>query len=519
MPVSAESSPDSKLGQEPAVVDAVEVTTTTATGSPRVVVSKDESIIDVALTQQQAQEHRQWHEDRIRRRLLNEYEQRGRALSEIVSNNLDTPLRLNAIRVVGAKHTRTDFLARIAAPFLSDDKDDSQRAYSDTLRGVLQKTRGFREALQKFDIFSEIEEGLESSPGVMNTDQDVDLIVKVKEGSKYFLRTATDVGDGEGSATATARIRNAFGGGETLEGNASFGTRTKSSFQVRAATPLFADPTTTLSLSAFAIERDLSYFASCRERVRGGRLSFRGLSALGEHEVAYEGALRNLCDVGKNASMTIRNAAGLSVKSALSHTLLRDTRDDPFIATRGMYTRLVQEYAGLGGDATFIKSENEAQISRPIGGGCTLSLALRGGLLYPLGGKPSHMLDRFHLGGPTSVRMFKMNGLGPRDNNDFVGGDLQWAAGLSLITTIPKRPDWPLKGHVFLNAGRLVSFDKTLARSFNTLLHQPAVSAGVGLMYKHSIVRLEFNVGMPIVAHEGDGVRKGFQVGLGLHFL
>lgn len=133
---------------------------------------------------------------------------------------------------------------------------------------------------------------------------------------------------------------------------------------------------------------------------------------------------------------SIRNAAGLSVKSALSHTLLRDTRDDPFIATRGMYTRLVQEYAGLGGDATFIKSENEAQISRPIGGGCvsrlydlscqvsglypdsqTLSLALRGGLLYPLGGKPSHMLDRFHLGGPTSVRMFKMNGLGPRDNS------------------------------------------------------------------------------------------------------
>lgn len=88
MPVSAESSPDSKLGQEPAVVDAVEVTTTTATGSPRVVVSKDESIIDVALTQQQAQEHRQWHEDRIRRRLLNEYEQRGRALSEIVCRRL-----------------------------------------------------------------------------------------------------------------------------------------------------------------------------------------------------------------------------------------------------------------------------------------------------------------------------------------------------------------------------------------------------------------------------------------------
>lgn len=58
-----------------------------------------------------------------------------------------------------------------------------------------------------------------------------------------------------------------------------------------------------------------------------------------------------------------------------------------------------------------------------------------------------------------------------------------------------------------------------LSTSVAQLAREPAVSAGLGLMYKHSIVRLEFNVGMPIAAHKGDGVRKGFQVGLGLHFL
>ena len=70
----------------------------------------------------------------------------------------------------------------------------------------------------------------------------------------------------------------------------------------------------------------------------------------------------------------IRNAAGLSVKSAISHTLLRDTRDDPFIASRGSYFRLMQEYAGLGGDASFFKTETETQFSRPIGAGCVSAL-------------------------------------------------------------------------------------------------------------------------------------------------
>lgn len=68
----------------------------------------------------------------------------------------------------------------------------------------MQKTRGFTDALQKLDIFSEIEAGLENAPGVMNDEQDVDLVVKVRESGKYFLKTASDVGDGEGSAVCGA---------------------------------------------------------------------------------------------------------------------------------------------------------------------------------------------------------------------------------------------------------------------------------------------------------------------------
>lgn len=43
---------------------------------------------------------------------------------------------------------------------------------------------------------------------------------------------------------------------------------------------------------------------------------------------------------------------------------------------------------------------------------------------------------------------------------DSLGGDLFWAAGVSVISDIPKRPQWPVKSHLFVNAGRLDTMDK-----------------------------------------------------------
>lgn len=40
---------------------------------------------------------------------------------------------------------------------------------------------------------------------------------------------------------------------------------------------------------------------------------------------------------------------------------------------------------------------------------------------------------------------------------DSLGGDVHWSAGVSLISDIPKKPHWPVKTHLFLNAGKLDS--------------------------------------------------------------
>ena len=82
------------------------------------------------------------------------------------------------------------------------------------------------------------------------------------------------------------------------------------------------------------------------------------------------------------------------------------------------------------------------------------------------------------LGGPTCVRMFRLNSLGPKQQrtwtpncrhaadfaDDSLGGDAYWAAGLSVMAPIPWRPEWPLKLHSFLNAGQLTQLSPSTLR-------------------------------------------------------
>lgn len=50
---------------------------------------------------------------------------------------------------------------------------------------------------------------------------------------------------------------------------------------------------------------------------------------------------------------------------------------------------------------------------------------------------------------------------------DSIGGELMWAGGVSFVSDIPKKEHWPLKTHLFLNAGRLDRLD--LSESISSL--------------------------------------------------
>ncbi|KAI0077621.1 hypothetical protein K474DRAFT_1661556 [Panus rudis PR-1116 ss-1] len=463
----------------------------------------------------QLEKLKKWQEERMARKLRGEYESAILHLAEVVNTNLNNPTRIAAIRVDGAVHTRKSFLGSLVHPYLHAEQPQ-------TLASVLQTTRSLGSLLQETDIFESVVAKLERSRDVLAQPGDVDLVFKTREKGRFYLNTSTQVGNEEGGASATCRIRNAFGGAETVEANLAFATKTRVSFNASLSAPLTHTLRTRGEVSLFGMERDNTSYASHFEGVRGVKAVIRiGNLVRGLHEMGYEGVLRHISNLTPTASVSVRNAAGQSIKSSLFHVWTRDTRDDRLLGTRGSYLKLMQELAGLGGDTSFFKTEAHGQLSRALLPHVTVSFAARTGLLWPFGDTPAPLPDRFQLGGPTSVRLFRANSMGPRDGSDSLGGNLYWATGLSLISDIPRKPHWPVKLHAFVNAGHLDAVDKnrSLEESVKSSIQRASVSAGLGLVYKLDPVRVEVNFGVPLLSNKGDGKRKGIQVGIGLDFL
>ncbi len=322
-----------------------------------------------------------------------------------------------------------------------------------------------------------------------------------------------------------------FGRGESLDVSASVGCHTTAPLNISFTKPIHGDPD---KIFAFNLGSFSSTYPSGSKYCHSSNYataSIRLPSFLpsSTHEFKYGLDWRTIFGIAASSSPSIRLSAGHNLKSAISHSWTLDTRDDLVFPTTGKFIKLSHEFAGgpIGGDACHIRQDYFTSfcMSIPRIPEVVLGLSCRFGQIMTLGNASSFLLDRFQMGGPTSVRGFELNSLGPRDQKDALGGDAAIETGLSLSFPLVPSLKHAMRAHLFLNGGVLGIQDSQhlpIRDRMNAFLteNRPHTSAGFGLLFKLSqSARLELNLSTPLANPTNAPYTSNIQLGLGLEFL
>jgi outer membrane protein insertion porin family len=439
-------------------------------------------------------------------------------LLEIFQKNATRPINVRNIVVEGTEQFRDSFITAQIKPLLES------KNFNDLLKSVDSVNLNF----QKLGVLQNpLQIQLHSLPNYKTFGSlDIQPMLKLTPAKKFFAKTGTNIGNGEGDGYMTFQWRNIFGGGESLMLDATTGTRTKSSYLLNYSTPLFNNAGWKVDTSVFSNSRKIDWTSHEQSIVGINNKIISVNEGFINHEFSIENIIRSVHSVdSKNASNNVLFHAGEDFKSSFIYKFNYDSRDDKILPTHGSSLIINNEISGLSkyNTSSFIKQSVESSFAYTLSDRFSeiVNFSLRGGWLYSFN-KPSHLMDRFYIGGPNDVRSFFFNGLGPRNFNDTLGGDIYLSGGLSHFHKLPFiSKDSSFKLHQFVNFGRLIPFEKDqpLQSTVKQLFEQPSIGFGFGLVFKHSLARFELNFVLPLTAHENDSMRKGLQYGIGLSFM
>jgi outer membrane protein insertion porin family len=236
-------------------------------------------------------------------------------------------------------------------------------------------------------------------------------------------------------------------------------------------------------------------------------------------------------------------ANGTVLTSLVGYTLNFNTLDNNKNPTDGLLLDFRQDFAGVGGDVTYLKSAFDGKYYAPLVSDIVGLIHLQAGALTKLGNNDIRMLDHFQMG-PNLVRGFAPSGIGPRDltffpftgGGDALGGTKYWGASAELqmpFWFLPKEVG--LKGAVYADAGSLFDYQgptsNPLTGEINGLVNGKPCncgmvfdnsnpirsSVGVGLIWASPFGPLRFDYAVPITKGAYDRVQQ-FKFGGGTSF-
>ena len=331
------------------------------------------------------------------------------------------------------------------------------------------------------------------------------------------------------SVEGSVSERNFLGRGQYIKVSAGGGANSRD-YGLSFTEPYFLGRRISAGFDVFRRTRNYTYYDSQETgaSVRLGLPITRALST----QVAYNYSVQDYsysddcddnddgdlgdCDIGQAYIDAI--AQGSWLKSSVSGTLLFNTIDNMNSPHSGIYATFTGEYAGLGGDAEWIKLTGRATYYHTLLAeqDVVALLSVGGGHIIETG-QSLRLFDYFQ---NTSriIRGFESSGIGPVDKTnteDHLGGTTYFNATAEAQFPLPLVPDsLGLKGAVFADAATL--YGNSLGDAINTGMNWRA-SVGASLLWASPFGPLRVDYAVPVVKEDTDEVQN-FNIGISTRF-
>ncbi|TNE60057.1 MAG: outer membrane protein assembly factor BamA [Alphaproteobacteria bacterium] len=194
-----------------------------------------------------------------------------------------------------------------------------------------------------------------------------------------------------------------------------------------------------------------------------------------------------LCPQGPATPSYICQDVGTRTTSTAGYTFYIDKRNDPVKPSKGWDFRLNQDFAGVGGDVNYLRSENIMNWYRRLYfNNVIASATLKTGYIATFKDDGLRLSDRFRKGGQT-FRGFEQSGIGPRVTSFYGGKD-----GNGNNIFIPTKTGNSLGGR-FYSIGTLeVSFPTGLPEEYGVLASVFTEFGTVGVLEDEDLQNFAF---------------------------
>ncbi|CCV07012.1 Outer membrane protein assembly complex, YaeT protein [Mesorhizobium metallidurans STM 2683] len=225
------------------------------------------------------------------------------------------------------------------------------------------------------------------------------------------------------------------------------------------------------------------------------------------------------CDVSQAILDGIDESPWL--KSSVSLGLLYNTIDDMKNPHDGIYANVSTEFAGLGGDAKYVKVTARGSYYQTLSEQLDLVGLISGGAGHVQGYSSGDLriFDQFQ-SNDRMIRGFAYGGIGPADiaTGDHLGGTTYFNASAEAQFPLPVIPEsFGLRGAVFADAATLYGskIDTTVTQVSTDM--EWRASVGVGLMWASPFGPIRIDYAVPVKKEDTDDTQE-FNFGISTRF-